>query len=112
LSDEEKNRGLKEETGDFELRFSILICGIHSYDGIIRRNICRLAMVNLEEKGMNTGTVSYIGKSYRCKYKQWKFSSYFIVITLTFIMLSLLIILIKFFNRKNDMNEVNQNVHG
>lgn len=99
LSAEEKNNGLKEEIGDFELNLNILTCGVHSYDGIIRKNIFGLSMISLEEKNRNDVTVCYPGKLQCYQYEKLVFSSYFIVIILTFIMLSLLIILKKVLNR-------------
>jgi hypothetical protein len=91
---EEQEKGLKEEPGDFELKLNILTCGVHSYDGIIRKHIFGLALVSLEEKNKENTVKTYPGKLQRYQYEPWIFSNYFIAAFLALMVLGLVVILI------------------
>lgn len=93
LSDDAKKNGLKEEPSDYQLELQILTCGIHSYDGIVRKHIMGLAMVGLAVTNKKNITLHYTGKLHRYRYEQWVFSSYFITALLALIVLSGLLLL-------------------
>lgn len=85
LSDEEKEQGLKEEPGDFELTFIVSACGVHAYDGLLRRNIVGHSIIGLNETVPRGTTNILSSKLHRYRYEGWIFSSYFIVALLAFI---------------------------
>jgi hypothetical protein len=93
LSDDEKGRGLKEEPGDYQLELNILTCGVHSYDGIIRKNIVGLALVNLGETDKDGISLHFPGKLQRYHYEQLVFSTYFIVAVLALMVLVVVLLL-------------------
>lgn len=95
LTDDEKEKGEKEEPGDFILEFKILTCGVHSYDGLIRKNIVGLAMVSLEETDKDGIVLNYQGKLQRYQYEGLILSTYFIIAVLALIVLGLAIFLYK-----------------
>lgn len=91
LSDEEKEKGKQEEPGDFELQFTILASGVHSYDGLIWKNIDGIAMIGLSEKSVADGKhFSFSGKMHRYSYEHWVFSPFFIGAVLALFVLGLL----------------------
>lgn len=83
LSDEEKEKGLKEEPGDFELTFLVSACGVHAYDGLLRRNIEGHTALSLNETVPQGSTMVFSSKLHRYRYEGWVFSPYFIVALLT-----------------------------
>lgn len=91
LTEEEKGKGLKEEPGDFELTISILTCGVHSYDGLIRKNIVGLTLLSFEETDKDGVTLNYPGKLQRYQYEHLILSTYFIIAVLALIVLGIII---------------------
>lgn len=85
LTQQEEESGLKEDPGDYELNVIVVACGVHMYDGIIRRNIEGLTMVGLHEKVPKGQPTVTSGKLHRCRYEGWVFSPYFIVALLAFV---------------------------
>lgn len=85
LTDEEKEKGLKEEPGDFELAFLVSACGVHAFDGLLRRNIEGFTIIGLNET-VPKGSIRVLsGKLHRYRYEGWIFSPYFIIALLAFV---------------------------
>lgn len=85
LTDEEKEKGLKEEPGDYVLKFLVSACGVHAYDGLLRRNIEGFTIMGLTETVPKGATTVLSSKLHRYRYEGWVFSSYFIIALLAFI---------------------------
>lgn len=79
LTEEQKRQGLMEEKGHYELAFTLPVCGVHSFDGLVRRNITGLALFSLRETDADGNVTTQTGLLHHKPYKGWAFSPYFIV---------------------------------
>ena len=86
---------MKEEPGDYVLRMNILVSGVHSYNGIIKKNIVGVSLLELAETDAQGNTAHIQGMLKRCHYDRWVLSSYFISAFLALLVLELLIVMKK-----------------